>query len=281
MLHVKENITLHLPSIIALVGENRFPWNDVEHLFDKEVDKQTKRCEALNTESVIVEANIFYLIIQAKKQNAQAIRHLDGLNQILTSLNNHLGMEGRKLLQPTIWSFLTAFDNRYQDFMGEMAILNNLMTTSRYNLKAVEMQLENSKTVDFVVQEKDDLWRFHLVEIMNIHLNDNKVQEDDQLIKNFIEGRINRKLKTKGEGLPEHMQLTVIPVLWGGHEALKIYSDFYKRNQLQLTGSQEPFAFMQMIHPENEKVYFHRFMRLSKIFDPINLLGSLNSFQTS
>ncbi|NLR62603.1 hypothetical protein HGH93_31220 [Chitinophaga polysaccharea] len=212
--YVKENVTIYFPAIMELIGTNNFNWNEVEEIYNSENIKRIKKLEAQGTDTLRVEANIYDIIVEVKKFNRQAIRLLDFFNKSLFHLNAQLNENEKKLIISNIWNVLTALDKRYLDFFSELAVLNNTILAGEFRLDNIEYELPNGKTIDFRFKSIKD-GKFILVEVFNIHLNSEKVDSDDTLVKKFLDGRLIPKINNKKEGLTEDIHFDLMPVLWG------------------------------------------------------------------
>src|SRR5690554_5971382 len=117
MNRVKENIGIYLPAIIKMVGDN-LDWRRIDKLFSDELVKRSKNA---NGDIIRIEATIYDIIIEAKKKNLQAIRFLSYFQRLLEELSVNLSFEEQKLIKKNIRDFLTSFDLKHLDFIGELS----------------------------------------------------------------------------------------------------------------------------------------------------------------
>jgi len=115
---------------------------------------------------------------------------------------------------------------QYMNFLGEIVGLNYILSKgeSSFELKGIEVPLENGKSVDFVFYDKknDDYLYVDFVSIHHIELN--KVEKPSDL-RSFLEGRFNQKLDSKTTNLKEDLNRIILkdgksvnfaiqPIIW-------------------------------------------------------------------
>lgn len=264
MNRVKENIKLFLPALIEIVGDSDFDWNYIDNLFSKKLNERTLKAGG---GTLLIEATIYDIIIQVKKGNQEAIRLLSFFQKLLEELSTNLIEEEQKLVKKNVRNLLISFDSKYLNFVGEIAVLNNLLKSKMYRLEDVETKLSSKKSIDFTVKKIDNRKLF-LVEIVNIHLDSNKIENDETKIKKFFADRLVNKIKSKKSS----EDFFLVPVLWGGWKDVKIYSDYFKKNRMDIKNVLEPVSYVTFSDPHNANHYFHRFGNVSNLFDSINLL---------
>jgi len=263
MNRVKENIRFYLPAIKNIVGED-FNWELIDKLF---TDELTKRTEKANGGTLVIEATIYDIIIEVKRRNLQAMRFLSFFQRLLEELSINLTIEEQKLIKKNVRDFLTRFNLKYLDYVGELAVINNLVKSKIYRLENVEAKLTNEKSIDFKIRKVED-GKLHLVEVVNIHLDSSKVESDDEKIRKFLNHRLRNKIESK----KSEINFFLVPVLWGGWQDIKVYSEYFKKNKMHLTNVLEPVAFATFTDPKNEIFYFHRFGNVSNLFESVKLI---------
>lgn len=263
---VKENIRFYLPAITDIVGEMDFGWERIDKLFSDELIKRTAKAND-NGGTWKVKATIYDIIIEVKKQNLEAIRLLSFFQRLLEELSMNLTAEEKKIIRKNIRDFLTSFDVRYLDYVGELAVINNLIKSKIYRLGNVETKLASEKRIDFKIKKTED-GKLYLVEVLNIHLDSKKVENDEGKIKIFLNHRLAKKIESKNSDI----DFFLVPVLWGGWQDIKVYSDYFKKNKMHLTNVLEPVAYVTFTDPKNETFYFHRFGNVSNLFESVNLM---------
>lgn len=266
MNRVKENIRFYLPAITDIVGDTDFGWERIDKLFSDELIKRTAKANE-NGGTWTVQATIYDIIIEVKKQNLEAMRFLSFFQLLLEELSMNLTAEEKKIIKKNIRDFLTRFDFRCLDYVGELAVINNLIKSKTYRLENVETKLASEKSIDFKIKKTED-GKLYLVEVLNIHLDGDKVESDEKKIKIFLNHRLTKKIESK----KSDTNFFLVPVLWGGWQDIKVYSDYFKKNKMHLTNVLEPVAYATFTDPKNEKFYFHRFGNVSNLFESVNLM---------
>ncbi len=264
MNRVKESIRLYLPAITDIVGDIDFGWERIDKLFSDELIKRTAKAKG---GTIMIVATIYDLIVEVKKQNLEAIRFLSFFQRLLEELSINLTSKEKKIIKKNVRDFLTRFDLKYLDYVGELAVINNLIKSKIYRLENVETKLASGKSIDFKIK-KNENGQSYFVEVTNIHLDSNKVENDDEKIETFLNHRLAKKIESKRSDT----NFFLVPVLWGGWQDIKIYSDYFKRNKMHLTNVLEPVAYATFTDPKNETFYFHRFGNVSNLFESVNLM---------
>jgi hypothetical protein len=248
---------------MKIVGETDLGWSHIDILFSKKLDKRAKESQG---QPMTIEATIYDLIVEVKKNNQQAMRMIDFINKLFEELSLNLKKNEKKLIKRNIRSFLTTLDKGYLNFLGEIAVLNNLLKSKLYELEDVETQLPNNKTIDFKLRKlKDD--NSILVEVVNIHLDSERIEYKNKKIEKFLTERFEKKIESKKMGLEDDIDFYLIPVLWGTWKDLKVYSDYFKDNEIHIQNVAEPVSYLTFIDPNNEYFYLHRFGRVSNLFN--------------
>jgi hypothetical protein len=264
--YAKENIALFLPALIYFTDYPDFPWKKINAIFNEKVEERTAQAQG---ETITVQATIFDIIIAAKKGNKTAKGLLLYLNHLFHDLSQILTVTDRQMVLKNIKSMLTRLDWRFYDYVGEIGILYNLLATNKYRLLNVEEVQDNGKTIDFTVLVLGTS-EVQLVEVLNIHLDSEKVETDPSAIKTFLTKRLSDKIADKQKKQDSPVEFTLVPVIWGGVKDLRIYSQFFQEHQLELPNVYEPFAWLQF--SDDNDYYAHRFSRLKNLFDDFDIL---------
>ncbi|BAO76449.1 hypothetical protein [Winogradskyella sp. PG-2] len=261
MNHVKENLRYYLPSIVEFIGEQEFPWTKVNARFNKKIEK---RIEEATGETFTVEASIYDIIIACKK----GLKDYEGLlfffNSLFEELIKNTEDNTRAVIKTTVWNLLISFDSKYLNYIGELAVLNNLLKSKTVELIKCEVSLDNKKSIDFDVIFPENGMRV-LIEVVNIHLDPQKTEDDPNKIKTFLEKRLNDKRKSKTGDSEYADKVHLIPVLWGSHENLRIYERFFKTNKIDTTLTYEPMAYLTYTDSNGYfETYFNPITKLFK-----------------
>lgn len=257
---VLENLKLFIPALVQLVDGRDFPWDSIDLLFSEKIKD---RISKLTGETLEIEASIYDIIVEAKKQNSKAIGLLHFLNKLFEELTDTLETNEKLLVKSNVKQMLTSLDSKYLDFLGEIATLNNLIKSKMYRLVAIEEKLPNGKSIDFKLRHIEQN-KFYLVEIVNIHLNSNRVEDNPDAIRKFLTHRLSNKLKAKNLKLDNGTIFYLIPVIWGGWQQIKIYSNFFRTNGLGLQNVIEPVSYLT--YTDGAGYYEHYFKTVSNLF---------------
>jgi hypothetical protein len=261
--YTKENIKSSIPALFAFTDYPNFPWKKIDDLFAAKLEQ---RSILANGNTITVETTIFDIIIAAKKKDESAIGFVCYINKLFRDLSLLLTEEEKLLVHRNVKSMLTTLDTRFYNYVGEIGILYNLLSTGHYRLLRIEEELPNRKNIDFTLQNTRTSTPV-LVEVLNIRLDGNRVDPDPEAIKKFLTTRCETKIADKNKHLTEPIDFSLVPVLWGASADVKVYSEFFQNHQLTIKETSEPFAWMQFVYGNNE--YGHNFTRVSKVFiDP-------------
>jgi hypothetical protein len=146
----RENVALFLPALIYFTDHPDFPWKRINKLFSAKI--QERKAKA-NGETITIEASVFDIIIAAKTGNNTAKGLLLFLNRLIHDLSRILSIGERQMVFTNIKSMLMTLDWRFYNFVGEIGILKNILSTNKYRLLHIEESLPNNRTIDFTIQE--------------------------------------------------------------------------------------------------------------------------------
>jgi hypothetical protein len=256
---VKHHLTNYLPNLVALAGEN-IDWNRINTHINKKLKERILNSEG---QIITVEACIYDYLMSAKQNESRAFGLLGYLNNLFEELLLLLSEAEKKLLSQNLYNMLISFDRNYLSYVGEIAVLNGLIKSRKYQLIKVEEKLPNGKKIDFVLQVISSN-KLLQVEVYNIHLDGEKVDPNHDAINKFLTDRLTVKINKKEAGLESKREFTIVPVLWGPSKVLRIYYDFFQTESIQLENVHEPFAYGTFIGQNG--YYEHRFWKISNLF---------------
>ena len=264
---MQSNLRRFMPSILELIGDQDIAWSSINTQYSERHALLIEESDAMipiNGGSIRINASIYEVIFSATTLgNRQAFGLFNFCNEMFTDLASKLTDEEKKSIRPNIYSVLTNLDCNYLNFVGEMALLNSLLTNGEYKLLGVEYEFPNEKRIDFKLLKVSNQ-TIVLVEVLNIQVNSERVERNNSAITRFLTKRVTDKVKDKTEGLTSPEKFIIVPVIWGTAEALKIYSDFFKENKLELENVNEPTAYITFTDYD---FYFHRFGKISTLFN--------------
>jgi hypothetical protein len=131
-------------------------------------------------------------------------------------LNNKLCPELLKQLRETCFNAVINFDNkesRYLCSIGELALLEKLLSSDKNKLVKVEHELSNGKSFDFAIINNS---KISLIEVTNIFF-DTELLESENDFYAFLNYRFANKLSDKFNNVPkeEKYSFGLLPLLWG------------------------------------------------------------------
>lgn len=256
---VKLNMSIFIPALIRLVEGLDFPWDRIDRLFLEELSERKNRA---NGEIIVVDATIFDVIVEAKKGNSTAIGYLDFLNRLFQEIMDNLPHSERRHIQSNITNMLTKYDKGYWGFVAELATFNNIIKSKAYELVGSEIRLPGTKPIDFkfhVIKKDSDVF----VEILSIHTDSDRIEVDPDKRREFLLKRIADKIEGKRMDFEKYPNLYLVIVLWGNAEAVKAYSDFFKKHSLGLTNVLEPVSYIT--YSDGNGYYEHHFKTISNL----------------
>ena len=170
------------------------------------------------------ETTMFDLFWQAKENETGAIAFLKFIEDICASLINKLAPELLKQLRSTCFNVVINFDNqqsRYLCFIGELALLDKILSSDKNKLIKIEYELPNGKSFDFAIRNNS---KISLIEVTNIFLETElfKCEED---FHSFANHRFVNKLADKLNNIPEEEKYSfgLLPLFWGKIPELRKY----------------------------------------------------------
>jgi hypothetical protein len=255
------NLKHYFPGIMSIADQINMDWDNIDKLFSKEIERRKVEWTKGNT---IIEASIYDIIVEVKKGNKSAVGLLDFFNKLFLELSGRLPLDENKLIKRNIRSVLTALNKEYLHFIGELAVLNNVLKSGSYILTGVEYQLENKRSIDFNLKRTANGGRT-LVEVYNIHLDEEKVSNEAEAISKFLNKRLTKKIAEKKANLTTDVEFFLVPVLWAGVESLRVYSEYFKTHKMSINNVIEPVAYVTF--SDGEGYYVHNFGNISNVLN--------------
>lgn len=254
------NLRYYLPALERLYGNSGLDWATYDAVYNNLHEKRNKD----GKEGLLVEANIYDIILTLKKEEGLGFWLIDYFNQILDKLNLQLDEIGRTKIKEALHNVFTAHDHKYLNFVGELSVLNQLLSSTVFTLNDVEVPIPNGKSIDFemLTQSKQPM----LVEVHNIHLDDDKVESNGDALLRFLVKRRKDKIAEKRKDLSGEMDFQLVQVLWGNARSLYLYSQLFKNHKELLTNI-EPLAYLTLSDPHNPQKFEHKFGRVSSLFE--------------
>jgi len=211
---IKPHFDYYIPSFLSIFQPSKRQIKKIEerynerHKIESNVIKSTGVFES--------ETTIFDLFWQAKEDEKGSIAFLEFIEAICASLINKLEPELLRQLKKTCFNAVINFDNqesRYLCSIGELALLEKLLSSDKIKLVKVEYELSNGKSFDFAIINR---LKISLIEVTNIFL-DAELLKSEEEFQSFLNYRFVTKLADKFNDIPEKEKYSfgLLPLLWG------------------------------------------------------------------
>lgn len=241
-----------MPSLLTLIGDKPFAWS----LVNKGLLRHNKeRLNRLIASDFALQEDInFYDVIDQYKGGNQKYRALyEYFDGLLVQLNRQMPKEKKELLLTTLYSMLTSFNIDFLHFVGELSVLNKLLSEG-YQLMCVEEIMPHGKRVDFTMQAPNSSTL--RIEIVNLRLWSQKEKSDHDIVR-FLQGKILGKLNDKTQNNVTNHIFYTIPVMWGSVQMLRRVRDLYEPHlNMQKIAVIEPVAYASICYDETPQIWF-------------------------
>lgn len=248
--------------MLRFIGDHNIQWQEIDNAI---VTQNTERTTQYEGGTLFFEASLYDIIVSAIKENRTAIGMLDFFNNLYGDLATNLSETEKKLVIETTKKVLKSLNMNYLNFFGEIATVNALKKRGEYILEGMEFMLDNSNKIDFILRRTKD-HKINLVEVLNIHVDDDRVNEDKEQIKKFFNYRLEQKIKNKKANLKNDVEFILVPVLWGSAKSLRVYYEYFKTESLEIKNTIEPLCYATFTD-EEQGIFHHRFGRISTVFN--------------
>ncbi len=251
-INIKDNLRQYLPSIFLLLNENNIDWKNITIKYQKELNSRFLKlndAKKNGKETIQIEACLFDIITRVAVSDISFFNLLKFFDDLFINLAAKTTEAEKKLLRTTIYNLLINTDTKYLNFIGELAVLNNLKNTG-FELLQTEQPLTSSKEstkIDFTVKQNNKIL---LVEVYNIHL-----PEAINLDYNEIERRLIQKITDKLEKKQKKSDkiFYLVPVLWGEYEAIKLVNNYYIKSKREFNNTMYPSAYVSFNCKDGKK----------------------------
>jgi len=206
-------LRVYLPHIYKLISDSKKMISRVEKSYSSRLRSVIDSIEQSGVFSA--RTTVFDLMWEALEKNQESIiflRFIDStVRQLLSAINQQLKRQVAKLCYKMIVTF-NQYDSQYKNHFAEIAVINKILTDTRFRLLQIEKEMANGKSFDFSISNKGEE---NLVEVYNIDFNIERLKTKEGFHL-FIETRLTKKLNEKLVGLPVPYPPNItIPVLWG------------------------------------------------------------------
>jgi len=261
---VKNRLKIYIPALFELIEEDSIDWGTIIKNFNKKYNELNKKFEETR-EPFQTKASFYGIITQAIQGDISALRLFDFINKLFKELTDNLKIDERKLIKKNVFDVLVSQDEKYLNYIGELACLNNVMKTGDYRLLKVEQRLEEdskeSSHIDFTLLNNKTNSEY-LVEIVNVHLSDHNTS-DNFKIERLLDQKIRSKVLITAKKSVKSFIL--VPIFWGSHVFIKKVLDFYETTSFNLENVLIPSCYIPFSDPEGNMI--HRFGTIDTIFE--------------
>ena len=172
------------------------------------------------------ETCIFDEVFDAIEGKADAICYLEFINSCLGNIRKKLTKILYGPFLATIEGLFIDFDDsksRFRSRIGEIAVLSQVLSGNELVLKAIEYRLPNGKSIDYVIEHRNETFYFEVYNILNF--DGSKIETEPDL-KNFLEKRYQEKVNSKLNGLDlqQFKNFSLVSVLWGDLDCFQLYN---------------------------------------------------------
>lgn len=257
---LKMNLNFYVPSLVKIVDAKFFPWEKVARQLYNMLSARIEKFGINST--TIVSASLYDYIIHAKKNEKNLISQLKFFEEIFSRINQKLPKNQFPLIRRTVEQFLTSMDYKFRNFLGEFAVLENILTSDFFKLLTVEEKLPNKKSPDFRVYDTLLDKKIH-IEVLNIYLDNKEENPSYENIIKFLNHRIDSKINDKLSNISIETTFKIQPVIWGSWNHLEPFIDFFEDNILDNPNALEPFSYA-IFTEENGNIH-HVFKYISNL----------------
>lgn len=230
--NVEKLLELLMPSVLDLIGKQRISWNAINSGLEKHLLKIREDIDLSDTGEILKDTTFYSFLIGSINGNSKTEPMFDFFNKTFNELKERLSKDEVVHLHKMIKTVLTNFDYKYINFIGELATLNAYKSTEDYTLLNIEEIIYNDERntrADLLLKRNNDNVLF-LVEIVNVHLENRKLNNKD-LITKFVDGKIKEKLKKTFFENPKY-ELYLQVVIWIDNiKQVEILSEIFNKRK--------------------------------------------------
>lgn len=280
----RENLKRFLPNIFQLLTPEP-DWEKIDIQINIDHQKRINIWDEEHKDGIeirpqflhIYEYPLYYVFHFALNRRPDALTLLDYFNILFGEVFKSINKDSIHLITPILTNFLKTINGDYIHYIGELAVLDSLLKTKKYNLIGVEKVIEKckslehsgsitkkGKSIDFCVTDIED-GKNYLVEVKNVHIDD----DNPDVVK--LRRKLNKKVLAKSKNQEDGIEFVVIPVLWvTRHVTLVAIENQIKRwANFHVEGTFEPFAFFTFVDEVGGTEF--RFRRISNLFENVKL----------
>ncbi|EHQ27543.1 hypothetical protein [Mucilaginibacter paludis] len=255
---VRPFLKIKMPGLLDLLGTQNISWKTINKNFGKKL--QRIKDELTLTQKPIFKEATFYSVLMSKHyKTGEGDGMFDWYSTLFQSLSSNLNPVEKALIHHSIYNLLIEPDKNYLNFIGELAVLNEIKKQEGYDLINIEEQIqkENNTTADFLILRKHDDTNI-LVEVVNLHFQEIDI-DDHERIRRLIESKLNNKIKMKF--INPLYEYFLQPVIWvKGENDVEQLFNLYDKSGLPIKNVLAPFTYFS--YWETSGKYEHHFDRI-------------------
>jgi hypothetical protein len=243
---VEPKLREHFPILFELLEGQKLDWKSINTKFSETHLKRLTDFIRGNRE--LVESNFFDVLTEHWKGNKQGTRMLLYFRKLLEELSDNLDIDGKRKIKNTLYNLLIESDLNYLNYIGELSVLNLFLHKGVYRLHAIESPLGNGSGADFSLAPVNR-GKNLLIEVVNVRPR--TFPKTAELLKKFIEGKLQEKIDKKTKGDMAYLTFRLVPVTWGDAKELDWTARLLKNEiSLDVPNITDPCAFCTFIDEE-------------------------------
>lgn len=260
-IELEKNLRVYLPSLFQLIEGNfsRKEWKAINKKFEGKFSELKLKYE--NGDRPKPKLNIYTLLSSWLNQEMHGIVFRNYLDNLIKDLTILLNTQEKQAIKKKNLFNLLLFEKDFLNYVGELSVLNNLMSTGVYRLLAIEFTVKKGgKGIDFRllnVNENKEV----LVEVVNIELTDTNSSSNEK-IELLLLSKLNGKLSDKDKsGILDYK---LIPVLWYEKvDNVKRVKEFYETQEFHIERCETPRAYVWF--RINQKKFINKFGAINTV----------------
>jgi|GEM_PF-6617033 len=259
---IRRHLQTRFPEFFLLLGKNSINWRTVNKAYARQASKYYERNHRTG-KTFRIDPSIYSIITLSMQHDPEANRTFDYMKLLFMELNESLSHNEKKLIVPALYGILTNIDLKFRNFLGELSVLN-LLKRQGYTLLETERPLiesePNGTKIDFHLKNTKTNQE-HLVEIVNIKIDDKNTADDETITKLLNAKIVGKLLET---GIKRSNKFILMPVVWGNWEYVLRLLAYFQTNNPTFANTITPAALVPFTTETGELV--HIFGTIDTIF---------------
>ena len=218
----------YLPNFLLLLDPSPSDLRRIERTIElrySQVDQALKKGQVFAAETTLID-----LLWKIDEKDIHALRFVNFLDRACLNLRQKVPPALQPKFKNTLVQLIVNFDetsSRYRSYVGELLVLNQLMTDDRFILEDIEHRLPNGKSADYALRSR--IGRV-LVEVESIDMAVDKIATASDF-DTFVAARTEKKLTQKLSNLPSNWadEFYLVQVVWGDILRLRAIKQCFNR----------------------------------------------------